>query len=222
MATRKKAGFVMEENITQITAVEAAKPEPPPPLQRVEVPQSVAAVLNQIKAEELTRQIAQVREAYREGRLSHDDIESFINAGIIERPANIFQQLQDYGMQKFVEMIVGYLRQNMRTTMIGITFLLTEAIAKFGLNISSDTVNAIAAIGYAIIFKFSDVRWDLATVVGVILMVASFFVSPIVASLGIAIDAGTMGFISMALQQGVATLLKDQKALFEPQPQSAE
>jgi hypothetical protein len=51
-------------------------------------------------------------------------------------------------------------------------------------------------------------------------MVLSFFINPVLAGLGVTVDMGVLLFIQQLLQQGVATLLKDQKQLFtQPVPQ---
>lgn len=137
---------------------------------------------------------------------------------------NIFQQLQELGMNAILNIALNFLKTNWRTTVIGVGVFITTTLAKWGINLSQHEIDVIMGIGYAVIFKASSIKWDLATIVGVVLMVLSFFVNPVLGGLGIALDAGVLALIQGLLQQGVATLLKDQKEIFvsgDTTPQTA-
>lgn len=140
----------------------------------------------------------------------------------IEKQKNIFQLIQEQGMKSLLNLASNFIRNNWKTTVAGFAATVATWLAAKGITLGQHEIDAIMAIGYAVVFKFSNVKWDVATVVGVILMVVSFFVSPVIGAIGIGLDAGVITIIQLALQQAVGALLKDQKQIFLPEAQPAQ
>lgn len=139
----------------------------------------------------------------------------------LNKPITIFELFQIETMKTLVAFAWSFIRNNWHTTVAGVGAVLAGVFAKWGIDVPQRDLDAVMAIGYAVIFKFSSIRWDIGTVIGLVLMIASFFVNPVVGSLGLALDAGTITLIQLGLQQGVAALLKDQEALFKGQDEPA-
>lgn len=214
-----------KNNIPQIQTVELKRSElPKPELSKapVSLPASIALARMQ-QSEQITKtEIANLRRWYHEGVFNREEIQLLIQNGIIEEPKNIFQLIQEQGMKSLFDLAVNFVKNNWRTTVAGFAATVATWLAAKGVSLGQHEIDAIMAIGYAIVFKFSNVKWDVATVVGVILMLASFFVSPVIGALGVGLDAGIITIIQLGLQQAVGALLKDQKQIFLPESQEAQ
>lgn len=205
------------ENVSLIT------PKPPAPdmtPKRAVLPQSVVSAVKLYHERLAEAELNAYQRLYEQGKYSAEEIALLVEAGKITQSKNIFQIIQEQGMNALFAFILTFIKNNWRTTVAGLAVVGTQALAKLGVTLSQHEIDALMGIGYAIIFKFSVVRWDLPTIVGIVLMVLSFFVNPIVGGLGIAVNPMMLSFITMSLQQAVATLLKDQQAIFtQPVPQ---
>jgi hypothetical protein len=211
---------------TRIEQVPLLPPEPPvvkaPDMtpKKAVLPQSVINAVKMRHEQLAEAELNGLQRLYREGELDAEQITLLVQSGIIQEPKNIFQLLQEKSMNAIFAFVLSWIKNNWRTTYAGIVVFAATTLAKAGINLNQHELDALMGIGYAVIFKFSDVRWDLSTIVGVALMVLSFFINPVLAGLGVTVDMGVLLFIQQLLQQGVATLLKDQKQLFtQPVPQ---
>ena len=206
-----------------IEHVSLITPKPPAPdmtPKRTVLTQSVVNAVKLHHERMAEAELNAIQRLYEQGKLSAEEIALLVEAGKITQSKNIFQIIQEQGMNALFAFILTFVKNNWRTTVAGLAVVGTQALAKLGVTLSQHEVDALMGIGYAIIFKFSVVRWDLPTIVGIVLMVLSFFVNPIVGGLGIAVNPMMLSFITMSLQQAVATLLKDQQAIFtQPVPQ---
>lgn len=201
----------------KIEQAELQRPELPKPELTAHLPSSIALARMQ-RQEQLTKnEIRNLRRWYNEGAFNAEEIKLLIENGIIEEPKNIFQLIEQQGMKSIIALAVSFVKNNWRTTIAGLAATVATWLAAKGVTLGQHEVDAIMAIGYAVVFKFSNVKWDVATVVGVLLMTISFFVSPVIGALGIGLDAGMITIIQLGLQQAVGALLKDQKAIFQPE-----
>lgn len=211
------------EETPKIEPVSLITPKPPAPdmlLKRAILPQSVVNAVKLHHERLAEAELNAIQRLYEQGKLSAEEIALLVEAGKITQSKNIFQIIQENGMNALFALLLSFIKNNWRTTVAGLAVVGTQALAKLGVTLSQHEVDALMGIGYAIIFKFSVVRWDLPTIVGIVLMVLSFFINPIVGGLGIALNPMVLSFITMSLQQAVATLLKDQQAIFtQPVPQ---
>lgn len=207
----------------RIEPVELIRQKPKAPdmtPQTVVLPASLVSAIKMRHEQLAEAELNAIQRLYEQGKLSAEEIALLVEAGKITQSKNIFQIIQEQGMNALFAFILTFIKNNWRTTVAGLAVVGTQALAKMGVNLSQHEIDALMGIGYAIIFKFSVVRWDLPTIVGIVLMVLSFFVNPIVSGLGIALNPMMLSFVTMSLQQAVATLLKDQQAIFtQPVPQ---
>lgn len=117
--------------------------------------------------------------------------------------------------------VFAWVKTNWRTTVAGLSVFLASTLAHWGINLSQTDTTALLGIGYAVIFKFSDIRWDLPTGVGLVLMVLSLFLNPLLTGLGVALNPATILVVQQTVQGAIGFLLKDQQEIFN-QPASVQ
>lgn len=208
----------------RIEPVEPRRPElAKPDIPKVTLlPPSIALAQMQRKEQITKQELKRLRQWYNEGVFTLEEELLLIESGLVEERKNIFQLIQEQGMKSLLNLASNFIRNNWKTTVAGFAATVATWLAAKGITLGQHEIDAIMAIGYAVVFKFSNVKWDVATVVGVILMVVSFFVSPVIGAIGIGLDAGVITIIQLALQQAVGALLKDQKQIFLPEAQPAQ
>ncbi len=208
---------------TRIEPVSLITPKPPVPdmtPKRIVLSPSFVNAIKMRHEQSAEAELNALQRLYEQGNYTEEQLALLVEAGKITQSKNIFQLLQEKSMNAIFAFVLSWVKNNWRTTYAGLVVFAATTLAKAGINLNQHELDALMGIGYAVIFKFSDVRWDLSTIVGVVLMVLSFFINPVLAGLGVTIDMGMLLFIQQLLQQGVATLLKDQKQLFtQPVPQ---
>lgn len=207
----------IQPNPVRIEPVELLKPTlkaPDMTLKPVVLPRSVIDAVEMHHQRMKEAELNRLQKMYADGKLTEEEIRLLVEANIIQETKSFFQIFKENSMKTLWAMLLSFLQNNWRTTVAGLAVVASQTLAKTGISLSQHEIDALMGIGYAIIFKFSAVRWDLATIVGVVLMTLSFFVSPILGGLGITLDVGILTFIQMTIQQAVATLLKDQKQIF--------
>ncbi len=189
--------------------------DPRPAQQRVLLPQSVVAAVhlhhNRMKEAELTR----LQNLYESGNFTEEQITLLANAGIIEQPKNIFQLLQEKSMEALLAMVVNYLKNNLRTTVMAFVFVLAQIAAKFQLELPQAFSDVLYAISYIFVFTQADRKITMRMIAGSLLTVFTLFIPILAGPLGLAANPLLMNGLLFGLQQLVAILLKEQPELQE-------
>lgn len=209
-------------DVAQIEPVKLLKPTIPVPdmsPKRIVLPQSVVNAIKMRHEQVAEAELNAYQRLYEQGKYTDKEIALLVEAGKITQPKNIFQLLQEKSMNAIFAFALSWMKNNWRTTVAGLSVFVATTLAHLGINLSQGDMTALMGIGYAIIFKFSDIRWDLPTSFGVVLMVLSLFLSPLLGGLGVALNPGTVLMVQQAIQGAIGFLLKDQQQIFtQPVP----
>lgn len=189
-------------------------PAPEMTPKRVVLPQSVVSAIKMRHEQLAEAELNAYQKLYEQGTYTHEEIRLLVAAGKITEPKNIFQIIQEQGMSKILEFALSCVKSNWRTTVAGVSVFAATTLANWGIHLPQSDVESIIGIGYVAIFGLSDFRWNLPTVLGVLLLVLSFFVNPILVGLGVAISPGTVLVVNQLIQAAISFLLKDQEQKF--------
>jgi hypothetical protein len=168
----------------------------------VEVPKSVGVALNEWEA---------MKAKLRSDLAATSDPK-------LNKAFNLFQYLEQSAMNSVIAFLVNFFTNNLRTTVAGVVFVVGQLCAKYGLEVPQGWSDALFASTSAILFMLSDKSLSWRTALGVVLMLASFFLTPLAGVLGIAASPFALYTAQVLLQGVIAALLKDQPNLLKYSP----
>lgn len=133
----------------------------------------------------------------------------------------IFTKLQEQIMQGFIGMVWNHIRiLNPKTTAVGLVALITHIVVAIGWEITPEIKIGLTTVFYTLFANYASVNWTWQKIVGVVLMVASFALNPILGAAGFTLSAPTILIVQGFIDQIIGGLLQDARETLRPSQSS--